>query len=605
MEPPRLRVRHGHRRIGSALVALAVAGCEPGATEVDRIVIGVPQQTFSSNSVYLEMDDGVRIAVQVRAPAPLAPGSAGAIIELTRYWRGAVGFPPAYPVLQAVRRGMAWVTVDERGTGASFGTWPGPLTDRSLADFAAVVDWVVSQPWSNGRVAATGVSYAGWAAHLLAADAHPALVAVAPISAPFDLYDDAVRPGGLLSRGFLESWSDLVWELDRGRWPLPGPVREILPVENDIGGVLVDSALAEHQANPDVFVAVSPAEFRDETTGLGRTLDQMSTHPRAAAIADGGAALYLSAGWLDAGYADGVLRHFTEVDAPQHAVLGAWSHGLDENVDPFVPEGSLPVPRFQTHWGEYLNFLGSRLTPGAGPIEEKVLRYYTVGEGVWKATSTWPVAGVTPERRYLSAGGALSAAGPSAAEAADTYAIDFTHRSADRSRWLGPLGLAARYPDRAVQDQKLLVYESAPLVSALEITGHPTADLYVAADRSDAAVIVYLEAVLADGRVLYLSEGVLRASHRVLESADAVLPRATHRAADRAPLVPGEVTRLSLTLEPISVLVPVGARLRVALAGHDETSFERVPDSGGVTLEVHRDAAHPSSVLLPVVPRVP
>jgi hypothetical protein len=45
--------------------------------------------------------------------------------------------------------GFAWVDVDVRGSGASGGTQPFPWHPGEVADGAAVVDWIVAQPWSG------------------------------------------------------------------------------------------------------------------------------------------------------------------------------------------------------------------------------------------------------------------------------------------------------------------------------------------------------------------------------------------------------------------------------------------------------------------------
>jgi uncharacterized protein len=49
--------------------------------------------------------------------------------------------------------GYAVVVVDVRGTGASFGQWLAPWQPEERSDSREVIDWVVSQPWSNQQVA--------------------------------------------------------------------------------------------------------------------------------------------------------------------------------------------------------------------------------------------------------------------------------------------------------------------------------------------------------------------------------------------------------------------------------------------------------------------
>jgi len=56
-------------------------------------------------------------------------------------------------------------------------------------------------------------------------------------------------------------------------------------------------------------------------------------------------------------------------------------------------------------------------------------------------------------------------------------------------------------------------------------------------------------------------------------------------------------------LEPISVLVKKGHRVRVAIAGHDKGTFIRIPAEGNPTITVQRNPRALSSIELPVIKR--
>jgi putative CocE/NonD family hydrolase len=72
---------------------------------------------------------------------------------------------------------------DARGTGASFGTRAGELSEPEIRDYGELVDWMAVQPWSNGRVGIYGTSYEGQAAELTARLGNAHLVAAAaPLS---------------------------------------------------------------------------------------------------------------------------------------------------------------------------------------------------------------------------------------------------------------------------------------------------------------------------------------------------------------------------------------------------------------------------------------
>ena len=48
--------------------------------------------------------------------------------------------------------------VDSRGAGRSPG-YLDPFSQRETVDFAACIEWAGVQPWSNGKVGLTGISY--------------------------------------------------------------------------------------------------------------------------------------------------------------------------------------------------------------------------------------------------------------------------------------------------------------------------------------------------------------------------------------------------------------------------------------------------------------
>ena len=83
-----------------------------------------------------------------------------------------------------------------------------------IADIGSLADWVAAQPWSDGRVGTTGVSYAGDTAMLSLALRNHHITAAAPISYDFDPYEDLLRPGGVLIEPLVAPYSALLRVLD-------------------------------------------------------------------------------------------------------------------------------------------------------------------------------------------------------------------------------------------------------------------------------------------------------------------------------------------------------------------------------------------------------
>ncbi len=557
-------------------------------------------------SQYLTMSDGTRIAIDVHFPTGLpADTQVPTILELTRYWRDRGEEEPSYIVRHAVWRAFAYVVMDERGTGASFGEWSYPLTDRALQDAREVIDWITGQSWSNGLVGATGVSYPGMAAQQLASIGHPALRAIAPQSDAYDMYEDLIFPGGVFNEFFMKGWGDIVYEMDRNSSIQYEDVWfRLSPVDADPAGELLAQALAEHQGNMDSYAEVRQVTYRDDVMSVGITVDDLSSHTHASAVDDSGVALYHWGSWFDGGSADGVIRQFMEGSGPQRAVIGAWSHGLSQNASPFQNFRYPSVPRHELNVEEAVNFFDDILRKEK-PLQNRILRYYTLGSAEWKSTSEWPVPGTTMERYYLGEGGSLTQTAPTATDGADHYTVDFTAVSSPESRWHSPLTGESWYENRRMEDQKLLVYETEPLQAALEITGYPVVHLSASSTHTDGAFFVYLEVVDQYGTVRYVTEGILRAINRRVGTDPAEWRRPTpyhsYRSQDAEPLVPGGVTELAFGLHPTSVLVREGHRIRIAIAGHDSGVFKRVPETGTPEITIQRNSLHPSYIELPVI----
>src|SRR5215471_15662326 len=172
-------------------------------------------------SQYVTMRDGCRLAVDAYIPQAVdgarAPATFPTIVFFTPYYRrfklrpGGVG--EANPNTGKFRdffvpRGYAVVVVDVRGTGASFGTRDSFRSPRERDDYKEIVDWIIAQAWSNGRVGASGVSYVGAACDFVASTGHPAIKAIAPLFSVWDTYGDHYYPGGLLLNQLAKTYDE-------------------------------------------------------------------------------------------------------------------------------------------------------------------------------------------------------------------------------------------------------------------------------------------------------------------------------------------------------------------------------------------------------------
>lgn len=574
-------------------------------------------------SRYLTMRDGVRIAVDLYLPEGLPPDAKiPAMVIQTRYVRGMnyrwpfglflhERFEPLIRLF--VTRGYAWVYVDARGSGASFGTRPFPYAPAEVQDGMEVADWIVNQPWSDGTIGSIGSSYTGDSAIFLLSTRHPAVRAIMPRYAFFDAYPDVLRPGGVHLRWLSEIWGSLARALDTNTvgdflgHGINVALKGTRPVDEDKDGSMLAAAVREHAGNGNVTALALEIEYKDDVSpALGITMDQISPWARLPEIRATGAPVYCYTGWFDASYLLSEIHFFRSLSTPdKRLTIGPWDHGGWTNISPYARNTQ---PRFG-HEAEALRFFDARLRGmDNGFALEKPVTYFTMGQEKWKTADTWPPPGTRTLPLYFSDRRALSETPPSAPQGYDSYDVDFTAGTGTGSRWVSlvnPLNEPIEYPDRKQQDEKLLCYTSAPLEAPLEVTGHPIVTLYVSSTADDGAFFVYLEDVGPDGRVTYITEGVLRAIHRKRSDDKApyptVGPYRTFSRQDAAPLVPGQVAELVFDLYPTSYEFRKGHAVRVSLAGADKDHFALIPDRPP-TVRTYRNATCPSRIDLPVMP---
>lgn len=589
MGPPRCVFELTSRVITLAILSLTVVD----ATAGDR-----------SWSQYVTMRDGVRLAVDVHLPKGLRDGQRTAtILHLSRYyrsvairtiWKPFLGFGP-YAITERdtrsvmLKAGYSWVDVDVRGSGASFGTQPYPLSTAEIRDGADLIDWIVRQPWSSGVVGATGTSYNGTLAMLQVSHRHPALKAVAPRFSAWDVYEDLLQPGGLRADSLLTAWSRLTIAFDHARlsdvfgWLAKGVASGVRPIDRDT----LTRAITEHRANTSLRQLLQSHVYRDDTDplGLGRTADAGSPH-----IVVGEQSrvpVFSYAGWFDGALARTQIRqHLASSNPGSRLLVGPWFHAGLFNASPYAAKD-----RKFDHAAELLRFFDRHLR-GIGGVEAQQLpiRYYTMGAERWRSTASWPPPGASSRSFYLSEGRQLLEHAPAVDESEDRYEVDPSFQSG-AARW----GLIAgsrrqrRYSDRRGVTSRLLNYTTRPLQRALEVTGHPKLEIFMSTTTPDGGVFAYLEDVAPDGRVRYVTEGQLRLLHRAR----------TFVRADGKPMMPGIVEAVAFDLLPTSYVFPSGHSLRIAISGADAGSFATPAFSQPPVYFIHRDARHASRLEIP------
>src|ERR1700722_15360631 len=180
---------------GAALLACGSAAQNSSAPARNRLAtsqaqseqIG-PTRVEVPRDVMISMRDGIQLATDIYLPKGIEKRGAErrylVILTRTPYDKLYVESPLGW-IKEAVTRGYAVVAQDVRGTHASQGTLR-PLADDGWGERRDGVDtlaWIARQPWSNGRVGTTGMSYSG-AMQLLLALSEPKDLVTSFVEAP-------------------------------------------------------------------------------------------------------------------------------------------------------------------------------------------------------------------------------------------------------------------------------------------------------------------------------------------------------------------------------------------------------------------------------------
>ena len=294
-----------------------------------------------------------------------------------------------------------------------------------------------------------------------------------------------------------------------------------------------------------------------------------------------------------------------ETRAAQRMITGPWSHKGSHllprqvaEVD-FGPAAEQNVFDWIVPWFDYWLKGIQNETMDSAPV-----RLFVMGKNEWRNEQEWPLSRALQTEFYLhSDGSANTPAGDGSLtvdvpqnEPSDNYSYDprdpvmtlFHNESQDEPH------------DQRVLDHRrdVLIYQTEPLDSPIEVTGVPQITLYASSSARDTDFTAKLIDVYPDGFSQDLCYGIVRARFR--EGFDT--PKL---------LEPGVVYEYNIELMPTSNLFQKGHRIRVDISSSDFPNFDRNHNTGGddygetdlivADQTVFHDRDYPSRITLPVV----
>ena len=547
-------------------------------------------------SEYIAVRDGVRLAADIFRPTQkgvIENKKLPAIWAYDRYHRADVRNGNLVTQLDEepwlktmIRHGYVVAVVDIRGGGASFGKQNGLFTPEESYDEYDITEWLAAQSWCDGKIGMYGRSYLGTTQFIAAKSAPPHLHAIFPEMAMFDLYS-FVYTGGVFRQDFAANWSSFTKRLDEAA---------SAAVDDDKSGEMMARAIKEHAANRDLLEMFASLKYRDSRDTKTNSQPYIVCSPSSylREINKSSIPVYHMTGWFDLWPRDPLLW-FKNLTNPQKVIIGRWSHGDTSEFDLAAEH-----LRWYDHWLKDVD---------NGIMDEPAIYYYTMGarprEG-WRSTSQWPLPNETPTQYYFaggSSGGLLTTDSPNSDSGYDEFSVDYNASSGIATRWKSLFGAVVNYGDLSANDAKGATYTTAALQKDVEVTGDPLIHLWASSTAKDGDFFAYLEELDENGRSRYVTEGVLRASHRKASTPEfnnLGLPYHRSFARDMSQL-PDAPVELVFALLPTSNIFRAGRRIRVTITGADKDNAQTPQLSPPPVIRIYRDAKYASYITLPVI----
>lgn len=498
------------------------------------------------------------------------------------------------------------VNASTRGTECSGGSFN--LYDRRHAwDGYHIIEWLGTQPWSNGNVGMYGSSFPGQTAYFVASTQPPHLKAVSANLLHSDIYRDIFMVGGVQNYLF-----PTIWTYGTGPNRLPEDSTRNQYMAND-------EICAQNQATRYSAGDVPQPQNEPAWAALRSVDDQWYQAHAALTYAPSIRIPYFQqANWQD------------EQTGPRAAVL--WNHihpdpvsikatctAGDNTRRTIVPKkfvfssGDHGYGNFSpdARWAFFDMFLLDRCD-ATGLFDRQVVNYFETDENgnlptIWTTTKSgdsWPFEGTRWTEVWVHADGKADFSRPTGAEEPDTFVS-----GVPRQNWFfetpnegSDLRTARGLPD-------VVSYETAALQDTMVVAGPVMFSLYASMAGTDADFFVSVSDVFPDGRVSYVQRGMLKASHRRVDplrsyydQGRVVQPYRPHT--NPQPVQPAEVIRYDIELFPLAYIFRPGHRILIQVStppavdglwGYTPTHHQPA------AVTILHDADHPSHLLLPVV----
>jgi uncharacterized protein len=455
---------------------------------------------------------------------------------------------------------FAIVTVDWRGRFGSKGAG-GPLggvgtTAQRQQDGYDTVEWIASQPWCNGKIGMWGSSALGSAQWATAEKQPPHLVCMLPRVSNYSNNYAAYYSGGVIRKEYMDGLTAASW------------------------GALANIIMA-HQTDDGFYDGKDVADPKDIKVpallmgGWWDIHDTPQIYNTLLAKADSAAA-----------------KNFRMVICPT----------THTNIARDDKEGELEIPNAgQFARDEQKKFFDYWLRGvDEGYASAPPVTYYQMGINKWLTATQWPPAGVRKTSYFLNDSGALTSAPAAASVAPKQFKFDPKSPVPTAGGNIFQPDLAKGPVDQTKNVEShpdVLIFTSEVLSEDVAIAGEISATLYVSSDAVDTDVNIRVTDVYPDGRSMLVKDGVQRLSHLEGDKTEKFI-------------TPGTVYPVTVKTWSVAQTFLKGHQIRLIVSasnyprfGINNGSTDRGKAPVNITDTLYLDASHPSTLVLPVMPK--
>ena len=544
---------------------------------------------------------------------------------------------------------------DVRGRFHSEGAWR-PIRDDGN-DGADLLAWIGQQTWSNGKVGTMGTSYGGATQHAMAIANAPNLTAMVPVDAMSNYGRYGIRHNG----AFELRWFNWIMTLANATGSRAGATGVSVSPNSRAGAMRAasspDAAPELEDLGNRVREYVKALPLRPDTTPLKFAPDYQKWLVEAMRHGDydsywsdmGSSVIdhipeykdipaFHVTGWYDSWATQVANLNYVQLSrskkSMQRLLIGPWTHGGQgqtfSGIADFGPSAAVNMNQVRLSWYDrWLKGIPNSVDTsspvrifvmGGGDAHKTPEGRLFVG-GSWRDEKEWPLARAVQTAYYLHPNGELSTSSPRGVSST-SYQFDPKHPVPTIG---GNVSSEGTLMLRGAQDQRcrpdlwqcedtlplsarsdVLVFQTPPLENDLEVTGRLIVKLWASSDSLDTDFTAKLIDVYPPNRDfpsgvdLNVGDSIVRARYR-----DSLKTS--------KPLVPGQPYEFTIEMYPTSLVFKKGHRIRIDISSSNFPRFDVNPNTGEplnqnrswktATNTIYHDAAHPSRIILPVIPQ--